>query len=430
MAAELHSSGWVLVAWILGGIITLFGALCNAEVAGLLAATGGEYVYYKKVYSQFFAFLFGWSLFAVIQTAAISSLAYIFAQSLHTIVPVPELFPSLSGLNIAGIFYPFQDFSVKLTAIAIIILLTWVNSKGVRTGAGLSNVVLILIFAGILLIICFGLTSKQAVISRSIEFSSGIKSRIGISNLFTAMLSAFWAYQGWATIGYIGGEVRDAKNTIPKGITFGVFLIIALYMLVNITYLAVLPVSYLMDIQASNKIAAIEAVRAFWGNNGALFMSVIILITTLGGTNATILVSARPYYAMATEGMFFRSIARVNRHHVPVNSLKAQCIWACLLVLSGSFDQLTDMIIFVVFFYYGATTLCVFILRKKYPDADRPFKVWGYPIVPAIVLVFCAVLLVNTFMARPREALFGLVLVGTGVPVYWKFRKKKMPISQ
>lgn len=197
MAAELHSSGWVLIAWLLGGIITLFGALSNAEVAGLLADTGGEYAYFKKIYNRFFAFIFGWSLFTVIQTAAISSLAYVFAQSLNGLFRLPTLLPGWNTLTIGGIFFPFADFSVKLTAILLIILLTWINTRGVKTGAGLSNVILVLVFTGIFVIVFFGLGSPHAAVAQSISLHTTNKMPVTISAVFTAMLSAFWGYQGW-----------------------------------------------------------------------------------------------------------------------------------------------------------------------------------------------------------------------------------------
>ena len=426
MAAELHSPGWILVCWILAGVISLFGALSNAEVAGLLANTGGEYAYYQKIYNRFFAFLFGWSLFAVIQTAAISSLAYVFAESLHSMIALPPIFASLGDFNIGGIFYPFANLNVKLTAILLIILLTWVNAKGIKVGAGVSTAVLLLVFAGIFLIIFFGLGSHQSDISRSMAMETNYGSPITLSAVFTAMLSAFWAYQGWATVGYIGGEIKDAKRNIPKGIAIGVFTVIALYLMVNATYLSLLTVPELEEVYYSgDKIAAVEAIRSFWGYDGVLFISLLILLTTLGCTNATILASCRPYFAMAREGLFFPKVAKLNQANVPVNSLLYQGVWACMLVLSGTFDQLTDMIIFAVFIFYGATTLGVFILRKKMPDAPRPYKVWGYPVVPFIVVVFCAALFVNTIFSRPREAAIGMALMLTGVPMYGWFTRKK-----
>jgi len=424
MAAELHSSGWVLIAWVLAGIISLFGALCNAEVAGILADTGGEYVYYKKIYNRFFAFIFGWSLFTVIQTAAISALAYLFAQSLNSIIHLPPLLPQWAAYNISEVFYPFADLNVKLTAIALIIFLTWINSNGIKTGVGVSTAILLLVFAGIFTIIAFGLSSGQADISR-ISLTTNNNTPVTISAIFTAMLAAFWAYQGWAAVGYVGGEIKDAHRNIPRGIAIGIITVIVIYLLINTTYLSLLSTGQLDAIYKSgNQIAAVEAVRSFWGANGALFISILILVTTFGCCNATIFASCRPYYAMAKEGLFFKNVALLNDKQAPANSLLYQGVWACLLVLSGSFDQLTDMIIFAVFIYYGATTVGVFILRKKMPDAVRPYKVWGYPVVPALVILFCAALVVNTVFSRPREAAIGIVLMLTGVPMYWWFKKK------
>ena len=425
MAAELHSPGWVILCWVFAGIISLFGALSNAEVAGLLADTGGEYVYYKKIYNRFFAFLFGWSLFTIIQTAAISSLAYVFAQSLNSIVSLPCTLCSWADVNIGGVFYPFADFTVKLTAILLIILLTWINTKGIKAGAAFSSALLLVVFAGIILIIIFGLSSDQSSLSRVFDLKTTDGSQVTFSAVFTAMLAAFWAYQGWAVVGFVGGEIKNPQRTIPLGIFIGITLIIVLYLSVNLTYLSLLPVDELEQIhKAGNKIAAVEAVKMFWGNHGAMFISILIMVTTLGGTNATILASSRPYFAMAREGMFFRKAGDLNKSHAPVNSLLYQGIWACVLVLSGTFDQLTDMIIFAVFIYYGATTLGVFILRKKMPDAPRPYKVWGYPVVPAFVILFCVALFINTIIARPREAAIGIVLMLTGVPMYYWFKRK------
>jgi APA family basic amino acid/polyamine antiporter len=424
MAAELHSSGWVLICWVLAGIISLFGALSNAEVAGLLADTGGEYVYYKNIYNRFFSYLFGWSLFSIIQTAAISSLAYVFAQSLNSIYPIPPIFPSLANLNLGGIFYPFSGFNVKLVALLLILILTWVNSRGIKAGAGLSTAILAMVLAGIFTIIIFGLSSKASHIHQILDIKSTTRVP-AFSAIFTAMLADFWAYQGWAAVGYIGGEVKDPRRNIPRGIGIGVAVIIVIYLLVNSTYLTLLSPGELENIYRSqNGIAAVQAVKVFWGAGGVLFISLLILFTTLGATHATILVSCRPYYAMASEGLFFRAAGKLNRASAPSGSLWIQGIWACVLVLSGTFDQLTDMIIFAVFIYYGATTLGVFILRKKMPDAPRPYKVWGYPVVPGLVILFCVALFFNTISARPREAGIGMALMLIGVPFYFWFRRK------
>lgn len=425
MAAELHSSVWILMAWIVGGIITLFGALSNAEVAGLLADTGGDFVYFKKIYNRFFAFIYGWSLFTVIQTATISSLAYVFAQSLNSIIPLPEMFTSLKDFTIGGVFFPFQDFGVKLTAILLILLLTSLNISGLKSGAGASRAILLLVFTGLAVIVFFGLSSSVARPANFMDVGDLTRGTVSLSSFYTAMLAAFWAYQGWVSVGFIGGEVKDPNKNIPKGIVMGVFVVIFIYLLVNVTYLTLLSIPQLEQIHASgNQIAAVEAVRSFWGTGGVLFISLLILVTTLGCTNASILTGARPYYAMARDRLFFPHIGKLNKANVPGNSLLWQGLWASVLVLSGTFDQLTDMIIFAVFIFYGATSLGVFILRRKMPDVHRPYKVWGYPFVPAIFILFCIGLFFNTIVTRPREAAIGMILILSGIPVFFYLQKK------
>jgi APA family basic amino acid/polyamine antiporter len=283
----------------------------------------------------------------------------------------------------------------------------------------------ILVAAGLLVIIIFGLTHAKINPSNMVSESGIISKTVSLSSFFTAMLAAFWAYQGWVSVGFIGGEVKNARNNIPKGIVLGVFIVIAVYLLVNLTYLCLLSIPQLNGIhEAGNQIAAVEAVRNFWGSSGVLFISVLILITTLGCTNASVLTGARPYYAMASDRLFFPSIGKLNRANVPGNSLLWQGIWSSILVLSGTFDQLTDMVIFSVFIFYGANSLGVFILRHKMPEVHRPYKVWGYPVVPAVFILFCVFLFCNTIITRPREAIIGLVLILTGIPVYFLLRRK------
>jgi len=425
MAAELHSSGWVLICWVLGGVISLFGALSNAEIASMLADTGGEYVYYKKIYGRFFSYLYGWSNFTAIKTAAIAGIAYVFVQSLNSIVPLPALLPSWSGISMFGIFYPFASFQIKLTAILLILVLTWINTTGVKTGAGLSTGLVLLVLAGIVLISLFGLSSRQATLNAPFQLAVNNGSPVTVSALFTAMLAAFWAYEGWNSVGFLGGEIKDPHRNVPLSITIGLLLVIAVYLLVNTTYLALLPVPKLVEIQGSgHSIAAVAAVEVFWGHGGLLFISSLILVTTLGCTHTTILSNSRTYYAMAREGVFFPKVSKLNRAQVPANALWYQGIWACLLVLSGTFDQLTDMLIFAAFIYYGATTAGVFILRRKMPEAARPYKVWGYPVVPAVFILFCLSLIGNTIIARPREAAIGLTLILSGIPFFWWFTKR------
>jgi APA family basic amino acid/polyamine antiporter len=427
MAAELHSPGWVLICWVLGGVITMFGALSNAEIASMLADTGGEYAYYKKIYGKFFSFLYGWSNFAAIKTAAIASISYVFAQSLNSIVHFPQILTSWAEINIAGIFYPFEGFTVKLVAILLIILLTWVNSKGLRLGASLSTILLLLVVAGFWWFIFLGCWWGVGFFSQAFNMTSTAEP-VTMSAIFTAMLAAFWAYEGWNSVGFLGGEIKNPHRNVPLSIGIGLLIIIILYVLTNITYLSLLSTTDFEQINAAgNTIAAVESAKVFWGRGGVMFISFLILLSTLGCTHATILSNARTSFAMAKEGLFFPKMAKVNASKVPGNALWYQGVWACILVLSGTFDQLTDMLIFAAFIYYGATTLGVFILRKKMPDAPRPYRVLGYPVIPAVFIIFCVILIINTLMTRPREALIGLTLILLGIPFYFWFNRKNNP---
>ena len=426
MAAELHSSGWILACWVLGGIITMFGALSNAEIASMLADTGGEYAYYKKIYNRFFSFLYGWSNFAAIKTAAIASIAYVFAQSLDSMLHLQPVLASYQDVNIGGVFYPFQGFNVKLVAIALIVILTWINSQGLKLGANLSTVLLLLVLAGIVTIVVFGSFSPEANIASSFSMATTTGQTVTIKAVFAAMLAAFWAYEGWNSVGFLGGEIKNPHRNVPLSIVIGLFIIIVMYFLANMTYLSVMSVESMEQINAAgNTVAAIEAVKMFWSSGGVIFISCLILFSTLGCTHATILSNSRTSYAMAKEGLFFPKMAKVNSSHVPGKALWYQGIWACLLVLSGTFDQLTDMLVFAAFIFYGATTLGVFILRKRMPDANRPYKVWGYPVVPAVFIIFCIFLIGNTIIARPREAAIGVFLILLGIPFYYWFSRKK-----
>ena len=428
MAAELPSPLWILLAWLAGGLITLMGALSNAEVAGLLAGTGGDFVYLRKIYNRFFSFLYGWSLFTVIQTATISSLAYVFTQSLHNLLPIPEVLPSLADFSLGGIFYPFRDSGIKLVSIGLIMGLSFLNISGLKSGALTSKVILFLVAAGLSGIVISGLASHPVPSGEIFNPGQLRGGTVTVPAFFTAMLAAFWAYQGWVSVGYIGGELKNARRNIPRGIVTGVFIVIAVYLLVNYTYLSLLTIPELQAVNvAGNRIAAVEAVRTFGGHTGVILISVLILVTTLGCTNASILTGARPYYAMAREGLFPRAIGHLNKAGVPGNSLLWQGIWASVLVLTGTFDQLTDMIIFAVFIFYGATTLGVFILRRRMPDAHRPYKVWGYPVVPALYILFCIGLVVNTLVTRPREAAIGIVLILAGIPFYFLMKRSATP---
>jgi APA family basic amino acid/polyamine antiporter len=431
MSAELLSPSLVLWAWVLGGIISLCGALSNAEIAGMMAGSGGEYVYFRRIYGRFVAFLWGWSTFAVIKTAAVASIAYVFSQSFNAIWPLPHLPESIEHIQI-WVFQPFDNFGVKALTILLILVLTYINTRGLKGAAALSTWITRLVILGLGLIILSGLFMGGGSFTNLRTPAMGYVDYAWtdftfIKAMFAALLAAFWAYEGWNTVGFLGGEIKNPNKNLPLALFFGMLVIIGAYVLVNFTYLYVLPIDQIVDVHVTkNDIAAVAVVRHFAGGLGATIISIIILITTLGCTNSTILMPPRVYNAMAQDGLFFKRAADIHPvHNTPNPALWMQGIWACLLVLSGSFDQLTDMLIFAAFFFYGATAFGVFIMRKREPDAERPYKVWGYPLVPALFVVFCAALIIITCINHPREAGIGTALMLSGVPLYWYWTKKQ-----
>lgn len=430
MSAELQSPGLVLTAWLVAGLISLAGTLSNAEVASMLADSGGDFVYYRKIYNRFFAFLFGWTNFAVIRTASIASIAYVFAQSLNSLIPIPNSSSEMSEMSFLGLHF-LDNLGIKLVAIALIVFLTYFNTKGLKLGEKLSNTLVTLMIIVMLGIIILGLTSSvgnwEYLKQNSVKFNpEEMQGGTLFKALALACLSAFWGYEGWNSVGYIGGEIKNPQRNLPLALTIGMIIIIAMYMMMNFVYLYILPIDEFIKIhETKNGIGAVAVVTHFLGSWGGVLISCLILVTTFNCTSSTILLASRLFYAMSHEKMFFKHVDYIHpKYNTPSKALALQAVWASLLVLSGTFDQLTDMLIFAAFIFYGATTFGVFILRKKMPDAPRPYKVIAYPFVPAIFILFCIVLLVNTLMERPNEALIGLGLMATGLPFYFYWKKE------
>jgi len=432
MSEVLQSPLLVLLAWVLAGVLTLFGTLSNAEVASMLADSGGEFVYYKKIYNRFFAFIYGWASFTAIRSASIASIAYVFSQSFNSLVPLPTLSNYWSSITVFGFLTPFDNFGVKMLTISLVIGLSYINYIGLKLGENFSKLILYIVLSSLFMIIVLGLTMGDGSwgniqTNGSTYVAHDWTDSVFIKSMFAAMLSAFWGYEGWSTIGYLGGEIKNAQRNLPLALVFGVLAIMAIYLGVNFTYLYVMPIDLLIDNQHSpNSIAAVVVVTHILGKGGGLVISLLILLTTLGCTNTTILAAPRLYFAMAKEGLFFKSAGDLHPlHNTPSKGFIFQAVVVSLLIISGSFDQLTDMLIFASFIFYGATALGVFILRKKMPDAPRPYKAWGYPVVPAIFILFCIALLIVTFASKPREAMMGLVLMLLGVPFYFYWNRRK-----
>lgn len=446
MAGQLGSPTLLLAVWVLAGVITLFGALTNAEISGLLPETGGQYVFFEKMYGGFFAYLYGWAVFAVIQTGSIAALAYVFAEYSTQFVHLPEAGTAVAAWSIhvplIGDVLPFRELGVKLLAVALIIFLTTVNYLGVRFGGWVQNISTIAKVAGMLALFVIAFLPASGGSVANLTTPSGVIRKEGlalVAAIAAALQGAFWAYDGWVKISYVAGEVREPQRVVPRATVLGMFIVTALYLLMNVAYCWVLPI----DVMAQSKlVAANVADRIFSG--GGKWVAVIVMISTFGANNCVILTSARVYFSMARRNVFPALLGRAHpRFHTPSASLVVQGFWSIALVFSGTFDMITDTLIFVAWIFYAAGAFGVFILRRKMPDAPRPYRVPGYPIVPAVFVLFAAAFLAFTIyndvtayraaIAAGKPGLinsaFGALLVLLGTPIYLWYRLRQRDVA-
>ena len=427
MAQELGMPWLILLCWLIAGIVSLAGALCTAELVSMYPNSGGEYNYFQKIYGRFFSFLYGWASFAVIKTAAISALAYIFAQSLNSLFPLPLMDLNFTFLGL----HVFENLSIKLLAALLIVLLTILNYRGVQFAENLSSVLTYAMLGAIAIFLVVGFSSEQGNFTNLITNAKGATSELNgwtlMKALFLASLGAFWGYDGWNNIAFIGEEIKNPKRNLPLALGLGTLGVMAVYVMINFVFLYVMPIDFFMQLNATpNKIAAVEVAGQLSGSVGMVLVASLILVTTMNSTNSSILMSARMLYAMARDKTFFNQAASVHpTYNTPDKALFIQAIWAILLLFSGSFDQLTDMLVFAAFLFYAATAVGLIYLRFKLPNLTRGYKVIGYPFVPILFLLFCITICVMTLINQPYEAMMGLTLIASGIPVYWWLGRAK-----
>lgn len=424
MAQTGLSEAWIILAWIGAGIITMFGAFTIAGLANLTEESGGVYEYLRLSFGNFFSFLFGWTDFTTIGCASIAALGFIFAQTVNVFVPLGNPFQSLEHLSIAGFIFPFADSGIKLLAIAAIVLLTWVNYRGVQNGGLINNIITSAKILGILLLIVLGLSysgagaTQQAITNEPIQELHGMAL---FSAVLAAMLSAFWAYDGWSNISFIAGEIKNPKRNIPIAIMSGVAIAMLLYVLVNMAYMHVLPLEALRAVDQSQIGAAVVA-ETLLGKVGQTLIVLLIMISVFGAINGIILAHARIYFRMAQEKFFFKKAATVHPvYRTPSVALLYTMLWSCILVISGTFDMLTNMVIFAGFLFYSLVAIALFKMKR---NGTIKAKVIGYPVIPAFITLFSIALLVNTVVTQPVQSLIGSGLVLSGVFFYFYFRKK------
>lgn len=438
MASQLGSPVLLLVVWVVAGIITLFGALTNSEAAAMFPETGGQYIFFQKMYGKAFAFLYGWAAFAVFNTAGNASIAYVCSTYADYFLHLPQLNASTVEsvqlhIPFIGTIYPLQNIGLKLLTVFFILLFTFINMRSVQLGAGVQRFLTALKVLAIAVLIIGIITSGNG--STQHLFNNLPNAPTGFS-LITAFMAAtagaFWAYDAWNNITFIAGEIKEPQRVIPKSLLIGLSTCILIYTLINFVFILALPI----DKMASSSFIAADSAAAIWGTTGAALIVMLVVASTLGATNSSVLATARVTFAMGEESKWFNAAKKVHpKFQTPANALLFNAVWTVLLTFSGSFDMLTDMLIFVTWFFYGMSALGVIILRFKMKHVERPYKVWGYPVVPVIFVLFTFFFLVSTVYTDVMNyrsgttpiinSLFGLLIATIGIPVYLLSKPKK-----
>lgn len=443
IARQVGSTGWLLVVWLLTGFITMAAAVSYGELAAMFPKVGGQYVYLRESFGRLTAFLYGWTLFLVIQTGVIAAVAVAFAKFTGVLVPWFSVKHELFRIG----SLPFS--SVQLLAIILIVGITALNAQGVRTGKIIQNVLsstkLVALALLIILGVAFGLNQEAIQLNFQDLWTamrhSATGSAVPISGttlviaIGMAMTGSLFSSDSWNNIGFAGEEIQNPERTLVRSLAIGTAIVTALYLLINVVYLLTLPlvgspeattvagrgIMYAQDDRVATAVA-----ESVLGPAGAYVLAVLIMLSTFGANNGIILSGARAYFAMAKDGLFFPGLARLNGNGVPGRALWAQCLWACLLCLSGSYGELLNYVMFSVILFYAVTIVGIFVLRRTRPDAHRPYRAWGYPIIPGLYVLlataFCIILLIAPDTAEFSRR--GLGLVALGLPVYFLFGRK------
>ncbi len=441
IARTLGSPGWLLIVWAITAVLTLIAALSYGELASMMPQAGGQYVYLREAYNPLSGFLFGWTLFMVIQTGSIAAVGMAFAKFIGVI------FPWFSEQRIWLDLGYIKISTVHAIAIASIVLLSWVNAQGIKFGKLVQNsftITKILALIGLVVVGFFFAKSTGAVEQNSKIFWDAVQVKDGVSvplsgfaliaAIGVAMVGALFAADAWNNVTFTAGETLNPKKNIPLSLFFGSLIVLTLYVLANYVYMLALPLRGNPDgttvfergMQfATDDRLGTAAIYGLFGSYAAIIMAVLIVISTFGCNNGMILSGARVYYAMANDNLFFKKVGTLNSKGVPAKGLLYQAIWASLLCLSGTYNDLLDYVIFAVLIFYTLTILGVFILRKKQPNVERPYKAFGYPIIPAIYIIAATFIMIILLVYKPNYTWPGLVIVILGIPVYYLWRKRE-----
>lgn len=429
MAQETGSASTVLLAWIAAGVLSMCGALTYAELGAMLPQAGGEYVYLRHAYGELAAFLFGWMRIVVAGTGSIAILGVGFATFLSAIIPFTTVWAS-SRFVLLGQTINWQFGSKEVVAIAAIMFFAVINCLTVVVGGRVQSLLTILKLGGIAAVV-LGVFFKSGTADWSHLTATTTGNSSGVAAFGLAMLAALWAYDGWNNMPMAAGEVKNPGRNVPFALIVGMTVVTLIYCAANLAYFYALPFGEVLSSNSTRYRDALpvatKAAQTVFGDSGGRLISLAFIFSALGALNGSTLTGARVPYAMARDGVFFSRVAVVSAGtRVPVYALLLQAIWASVLAVSGTFDQLSDYVIFASWIFYGLVTSSVFVLRRKMPDAVRPYKTFGYPVVPFVFVAVAVWLVINTLMNRPLESIAGLVLIALGLPIYVYYRRTRV----
>lgn len=435
MAGQLGSPVWLTAVWVIAGIFSLFGALVYAELGAMMPQNGGIYVYFKRLFGDFPAFLYGWAAFSVINTAAIAAISFVCAYYADHFLHLPgfseeQVKGMVWHIPYIGDLYPLKDFGVKALAMGIVLTLTFLNVRSLRAGSYFQNLSTILKVTVIVALVFGILLSGRGDLAHFVEASDTIHPDL-LGGLVAAMTGAFFAYDGWINVSSMAGEIRDPQRTIPRSLWVGVLGCILIYVGVNQAYLYVLPI----DQMADSSLVASDAIGQALGQTSESIVAAMIVLCTLGAVNGNAMATARITYAMGKDKVFAPALGADHPvHRTPANALWLHGVWTCVFILTGSFDMLADMFVFITWIAYGLGAVGIFLLRQKEPQADRPYRIWGHPFVTLAFILFTFTYLIITLYSDITNYLddrqpvinsvLGLVITLLGVPFYFIWRKR------
>ena len=434
MTRNVGSAGWLILLWLLTGVMTLIAALTYGELSAMFPKAGGQYVYLKEAYNPLIAFLFGWSFFAVIQTGTIAAVGVAFSKF------AAYIFPALSENHIIADVGFLHISAAQITSILLIVFLTWINTLGVKEGKLIQTIFTLTKLLALFGLIIFGfLAADKATWNANwaTGFSLGkfdgstllpYTGATVLGAIAGAMVGSLFSSDSWNNVTFIAGEIENPKRNIGLSLFLGTLIVTLIYVSANLMYLAVMPLPGIAT--AANDRVGVAAAQVIFGDAGTKVIAVMLMISTFGCNNGLILAGARVYYTMANDGLFFRQAGHLNKNAVPAKGLWIQCLWASVLCLSGRYGDLLDYIIFTVLIFYILTVIGVFILRKTRPDIPRSYKAFGYPVLPLLYIIAATILCISLLIYKPKFTFPGLIIVLLGIPVYYVFGHNKHVIHE